>query len=146
MGYADRVLEINCAKGNTRQIGIELGVGEAKYACCAVGSNGKVYCAPLEGRRVLEIDCENHEVEEIGMDIGYGLEKYCAISAAPVGNKLFAAPREARNVLEIDPDLGMIKEVGPDLGGCPRKFAYMMKGYTPDEIADINAGKPLKRP
>lgn len=129
--YADKVLEINCARGDTREIGPVIGFSEAKYACCCSAPNGKIYCAPLEARRVLEIVPEDHEVEQIGMDLGSGeTEKYSDIALAPVGGKLYAAPREAHFVLEIDPDRSFVKELPPELGGVKRKFVAVVPGLT----------------
>lgn len=127
--YAERVLEINCAKGESRQIGPVLGMGEAKYCCGASAKNGNIYCPPLEARRVLEIRCTDHEVEEFGLDLGGAEhEKYSSISASTVGYKLYAAPREAHKVIEIDPERYFVREVGPELGRLARKFTCMLPG------------------
>lgn len=128
---ANRALEINCARGDTREIGPEFGAGESKWACGCVADNGNIYCPPLEARKVLEIRCEDHEVQEIGCDIGIEDvrdEKYACIAKAPVNRRLYAAPRESHFILEIDPDRGFVREVGIELGRMERKFTAIVTG------------------
>eukprot|EP00439_Symbiodinium_sp_Y106_P061736 s2514_g9.t1 len=117
---AEAVLRIDVAKGSASCFG-ELPAGDSKWAGAAVGSDGRIYCAPYDSPGCLVIAPGPEPTASLLGHFGDLRRKWRGAVATPGGEQIYMIPYNALEVLVVEP-----KSAGPGVaagGGAPLPLA-----------------------
>ncbi|CAE7221820.1 unnamed protein product [Symbiodinium sp. CCMP2592] len=132
---AEAVLRIDVAKGSASCFG-ELPAGDSKWAGAAVGSDGRIYCAPYDSASCLVIAPGPGEpTASLLGHFGDLRRKWRGAVATPGGEQIYMIPYNALEVLVVEPEAVPAAGVAAHLTPSPSLAPRPADAKDPQQVA-----------
>jgi hypothetical protein len=115
---ARRVVKFNPLDKSLKEIGPDLGEGEAKWLCGVLANTGDIYCVPaLSADHILKINTNDGTVEILdNVELPETGDCFWMSGALAPDNYIYYMPSQARRIMRLNPDNDSFSSVGDDLG------------------------------